>query len=381
MFTELLLKNNKELVDYSIFAHKKGLIQPDTYVLDYDSIIQNYHLIKNKADLYNMDTFVMTKQIGRHPILIQELSKMGAEFVAVDSREAQKIIEYNGQLGHVGHLVQIPIAMIPEILSARPKFVTVYSVEQAYHINEYAKSQKYVQNILFRVVKTAYEGQQTRQYSQEELLDIAKKIQQYSNIKLVGLTSFPCFMFDENKRQVIATDNALELKEMFEYLNLENMNLTVKNMPSHNNLQAIPLVAEWGGTQIEPGHALTGTCPYHQMFPNANEEKIALAYVSEVSHHDNNISYIYGGGYYRRSHWKKVFVPSLNEQIDIIQPDPTSIDYTLGIKKNISVGETIIASFRTQIFVTRSQVALVKGLTTGNPHILGISDSHGTLIK
>ena len=38
-------------------------------------------------------------------------------------------------------------------------------------------------------------------------------------------------------------------------------------------------------------------------------------------------------------------------------------------------------SYRTQIFVTRSSVAVVKGIKEGNPKLLGIYDSQGRKIK
>ncbi|MGL4676115.1 MAG: alanine racemase [Brevinema sp.] len=374
MFSDILLKNNPELTDYALFLHKNGLIQPDTYVLDYDRILQNYQMILKKAQDYRITPLVMTKQFGRHPLLIQGLSELGAEFVTVDFREAQQIIRLGAVLGHIGHLVQIPLKMIPSILQYRPKLVTIYSLEQAHTINEYAKSQNFIQNIMLRVIKTAYPGQQTARYTQKELLAFAKQLQRFPYIHLIGMTSFPCFLLEQDK--IIATDNAQELTEHYNFLNSQGYNLQIKNMPSHNNYSSIPLASQWGATQIEPGHALTGTCPYHKAFPNIQEEKIAIAYISEVSHQDKDISYIYGGGYYRRSQWEYVYTAQKN-QYPILPLDPYAIDYTIGVQGKIPVGETIISSFRTQIFVTRSQIALIKGLSTHSPTLVEICNSQG----
>lgn len=371
MFLDTLLQNNPELVEYTCHLHKKGLMEPDTYVLDVDRIISNYQLIADKAKAYNIETFVMTKQFGRHPLLIQELSKLGAKFVAVDFREAKVILKNKGKIAHIGHLVQIPINMIPSILQYRPYYVTVYSIEQAYHVNEYAKSQNFIQNVFIRVIKTACEGQKTQIYNQETLLNYAQRLQQLSHINLVGMTSFPCFLFI--KDHIVATDNTHQLIESAEFLNSHGFNIKIKNMPSHNSCASIPLIAEYDGQQIEPGHALTGTCPYHKIRSNSPEEKIAILYLSEVSHRINDISYIYGGGYYRRSHWEYVYTPQ-GQKYPIIPPDPTSIDYTIGIKGKLPVGETILSSFRTQIFVTRSEVALVKGLSKNSPQLLKHKD-------
>ncbi|MGL5955283.1 MAG: alanine racemase [Brevinema sp.] len=374
MFSDILLQNNPELMDYALFLHKNGQIQPDTYVLDYDRIIQNYQMILKKSQEYQITPFVMTKQFGRHPLVIQGLSELGAKFVAVDFRETQQIIRLGGILGHTGHLVQIPLKMIPEILQHRPELVTIYSLEQAHAINEYAKSHHFTQNIMLRVIKSTYMGQQTPHYTQQELLAFAEKLHQFSHIHLIGMTSFPCFLFEQD--QVVATDNAQELTEHYNFLNSQGYNLRIKNMPSHNNYSSIALTSQWGANQIEPGHALTGTCPYHKAFPNAQEEKIALAYISEVSHQDKDISYIYGGGYYRRSHWEFVYTAQKN-RYRILPLDPDAIDYTIGIQGKIPIGEPIISSFRTQIFVTRSHIALVKGLSNNTPILSGICDSQG----
>lgn len=66
----------------------------------------------------------------------------------------------------------------------------------------------------------------------------------------------------------------------------------ILNMPSATCCQTIPLIKELGGHQGEPGHALTGTTPLH--LHDNQPEKIAMVYVSEISHHGDNNSYCYG---------------------------------------------------------------------------------------
>ena len=58
-------------------------------------------------------------------------------------------------------------------------------------------------------------------------------------------------------------------------------------------------------------------------------------------------------------------------------PTMESIDYYFEICGNNKVGETVIGAFRTQIFVTRSNVALIEGIKDKNPKIIGIYDSLG----
>ena len=53
----------------------------------------------------------------------------------------------------------------------------------------------------------------------------------------------------------------------------------------------------------------------------------------------------------------------------------------LETKNEHPVGATVIGSFRTQIFVTRSDLAIVSGLQSGEPHLVGIYDSLGNKVR
>ena len=54
-----------------------------------------------------------------------------------------------------------------------------------------------------------------------------------------------------------------------------------------------------------------------------------------------------------------------------------SIDYHFGLSRPCQVGETVVMSFRFQIFVTRSDVVLIDGISQGQPRIVGVYDSLG----
>ena len=58
------------------------------------------------------------------------------------------------------------------------------------------------------------------------------------------------------------------------------------------------MIKENQGTHGEPGHALTGTTPFH--VNRRAVEKPAYVYVSEISHNFRGKSYFYAGGYYSR---------------------------------------------------------------------------------
>ena len=58
-----------------------------------------------------------------------------------------------------------------------------------------------------------------------------------------------------------------------------------------------------------------------------------------------------------------------------------SIDYHFELSENTKVGDTVVMCFRTQVFTTRSKVAVIKGLSKGKPEIVGIYSSLGVLIE
>jgi predicted amino acid racemase len=149
------------------------------------------------------------------------------------------------------------------------------------------------------------------------------------------------------------------------------------NMPSCNSLATIPPAASLGATHAEPGHSLTGTNPDN--LTETNPLKLALLYMSEISHHYENRSYCFGGGHYRRSklQFAAVKTSAGYAECPVKTPDSESIDYYFELQGNFPVGTPVVMSFRTQIFVTRSRVAAVSGLSHSQPSLLGIWDSQG----
>lgn len=61
--------------------------------------------------------------------------------------------------------------------------------------------------------------------------------------------------------------------------------------------------------------------------------------------------------------------------------DDGSIDYTLPLAGEHLVSSAVVLCFRTQIFVTRSDVVLVSGIQHGTAEIVGRYDSLGNLLE
>ena len=121
MFLKTVMERNQPLVRLGIEWQQNGVILPDTYLLDYDTILENARSIKQAGDANGVQNFFMLKQIGRNPLIARALTDMGyVGAVCVDFREALTMVENQIPLGNVGHLVQIPRAALKKILRAKP---------------------------------------------------------------------------------------------------------------------------------------------------------------------------------------------------------------------------------------------------------------------
>ncbi|WP_353892451.1 YhfX family PLP-dependent enzyme [Proteinivorax hydrogeniformans] len=393
MFLDATLRRNPNLIKYATGLHQQGDISPNSYVIDVDAVEFNAREIKKKAQEHNIDLYMMTKQVGRNPELARRIAKCGIEkAVAVDPWEAIALAEAKIKLGNVGHLVQIPNSMISKILSYRPEVITVFSYEMAEAISEEAQKMDIVQDVLLKVVgrkDIVYEGQ-LGGFKEEGLIEEARKVNNLPNVNIAGVTAFPCFIYDYEKKKITATENSKTLLRAYE--KLENqLKIKIKqiNAPSATSCHTIPMLQKLGATHGEPGHALTGTTPLNGQSDQAVEIP-AMVYVSEISHTFDNKAYVYGGGYYRRSKVQKALVgkdfKSLsNQKLPAEDINPESIDYYGALEiqpnQNVCIGDTVVYAFRTQIFVTRSEVVLVEGISQQNPRIIGVYDSFGKKIR
>ena len=113
MFLQTLAAKNERLITMAHTLHKTGTILPDSYVIDVDMLLQNAREILNEANRFGVHLYYMTKQIGRNPYIAHQLEDLGYDgCVAVDFKEAQLMMSHGLKIGHVGHLVQIPKAVL-----------------------------------------------------------------------------------------------------------------------------------------------------------------------------------------------------------------------------------------------------------------------------
>ena len=385
MFLDQTIKRNPALIDFALDTHRRGRLLPDCYLLDVDALLENAAQIGKAAQRAGITLYFMLKQVGRNPVLAQKLMETGyfKGAVAVDYREALFYIKHHIPLGNVGHLVQTPDAALAAVLDARPEIMTVYSLEKARRISGLAKERGFTQDIMLRVVGPddfIYSGQLAG-VPLEELEALSHQLKELPNIRVAGVCGFPCVMYDEESHTLEATPNANTVKLAAGLLLQWGHEISQLNMPSASCADSMPLIAKLGGTHAEPGHGLLGSTPYHTI---GGIERQALVYLTEVSHNYNGQGYCYGGGYYRRGHLAHALVGDSAHRgrvIRVIPPNDDSIDYHLGLEEPCQVGEGVVMAFRTQIFVTRSQLALVEGLSKGSPTVTGIFDAFGNRLE
>ena len=382
MFLNQTIRRNRELAETAFMLHQEGRILPDSYVVDVDAFLENARRLLHKAEENHIKLYFMLKQIGRNPYLAKALVELGySGAVVVDYREGLVMMRHNIPIGNVGHLVQVPGALIKNMVAYGPEVMTVYSREKIMEIQAAAAELGRRQALMLRVYgdfDMIYSGQ-TAGFHLDELKETAIWIKtECPQLEIKGVTSFPCYLYDETSGDVLPTRNLETVKCAVEILKTCGVDVTLVNTPSATCCHTIDKMVEFGGNCGEPGHGLSGTTPMHA--EHDLEEIPAVVYVSEVSHNFMGNAYCFGGGHYRRSHVKHVLVgKSLKDSRDltVIPPTDESIDYHFGISEECTVGDTAVMAFRFQIFVTRSDVALVKGIRKGCPEIIGIYDSQG----
>ncbi|MFF3176632.1 YhfX family PLP-dependent enzyme [Streptomyces sp. NPDC057900] len=384
MFLDTVLTRNPGLVDAAAALHRNGDIPPDTYVVDLDAVEANAALLAAEADRLGISLWFVVKQLGRNPELIRAIARHIPRSAAIDPAEARTLHAAGARPGNLGHLVQIPRRALPEMLAWRPETVTVFDLANARAVSEAARELGFVQPVLIRLEGAegdVYPGQEGG-VPLDRLESFAKEAEALDGIRIAGVTAFPCVLCDPATGVPAATPNfglAIRARELLAARGHHDLKLSA---PSATSMASLPLLAELGATHGEPGHALTGTTPLHAVDP-AQPEQPAYVYVSEVAHTlDDGRPAIFGGGFYSRAHIRSALLPRTGIRLGVQDAPAENIDYyrlldAPGRAADARVGDTALLAFRTQIFVTRSTVAVVSGLASGAPRLNGLYDAHG----
>jgi predicted amino acid racemase len=391
MFLHSLLRTNPQFVSSAIELHQSGKIPANSYVLDVDTISENAKHVLAEARKHSLTVFPMTKQFGRNAHALKALTTAGVDsFVSVDMTCARGIRQGGFQVGHLGHLVQIPKHEIAEALSFAPRYWTVFSRFQAELINK-ALTRGARQAVLLRVyghddvvVPTHAGG-----FAVETIDADIDYIAGLPGIDIAGVTTYPSANFERLDRVVVETPNVHSMLAVAEKLRRSGVKDVQINMASELSTATISLAAKFGATQVEPGHAFTGTSPL-QIFAKVPERQ-AMIYLSEISHAAAGGSFFFGGGLYEcigaLEHTRQALVGRANSRgsahqlTDLILPPNGVIDFYGKLSHSSSFdarpGDTVIVCTRPQAFFTRAYIVPVKGIHSGSPEVLGVWDING----
>jgi predicted amino acid racemase len=213
-----------------------------------------------------------------------------------------------------------------------------------------------------------------------------------SNVRLVGVTAFPCVRYNANPDEPPAelTPNFYTIVRAAETLRSLGVEVTQINAPGNTSSRTMPILAEAGATHVEPGHGLLGTSPNHS-FRSDLPERPTYTWVSEISHHVGDRAYAFGGGLFKdiyqpgfhaRALVGSTWEEARNNAVTYLDDIPQIIDYhaVLAPGDRCLVGDTALFGFRTQMQMTRSYIAPVSGISTGNVKLHYLFDTANTAL-
>ncbi len=389
MFLDTVLARNPELAEAAAVLHDKGAVPPDTYVVDRDAVEANAELLAGEAQRLGLGLWFVVKHLGRNPELIRAVARHLPEAAAIDAPEARALNAAGARPANVGHLVQIPRRALPEVLAWRPSYVTVFDTDNARAVSAEAVRQSTVQDVLVRVEgdpRSVYPGQEGG-VPLERLDSFAEAAEALPGIRIAGVTGFPCLLCDPRTGTPQPTTTFALLRKARAQLAGRGHTGLRLSAPSATCVASLPLLSDLGATHGEPGHALTGTTPLHAL-DQKQPERPAYVYVTEVSHTlADGRPALHGGGFYPRADIGDALLYRTGTRLRVGGIPAENIDYyrllsasghghadgaPRSARTDVRAGDTAVLAFRTQIFVTRSNVAVVSGLSSGAPELTGL---------
>lgn len=395
MFLDLVRRRNPRFLDAAVSLHRAGEIPAGCYAIDLDAVGRNSERLRGEADRLGLELFAMTKQVSRGEPFMAALRSGGIErTVAVDMECALATRRAGLRLGHLGHLVQVPRHQAGVAAGLEPANWTVFDHGKAAEAAAANFAIGREQPILARIVGPGdrfYPGHEGG-FAADEVLAVAAAIDELPGARFAGVTTFPASLYDREARRVAPTPNLATLQAAATRLAAAGRTEVQVNAPGTTSIATLPMLASAGATQVEPGHALTGTTPAHA-FADLPEDPAAL-YVSEISHHAGGRAYCFGGGLYVDPVFGDYEIKALVAEdegedarllVEAELPPPEAIDYygmlTPPAGKRLRQGATVVFGFRIQAFITRSPVAGIAGVASGEPRVVGIWRLDGTAVE
>ncbi|MDE2792554.1 MAG: alanine racemase [Paracoccaceae bacterium] len=391
MFLDVLLRRNPAFIEAVIELHQQGRIPANSYVLDLDAIESNASLFRKEAERLGMATFAMTKQVGRHSGFCQAVMRGGIrQAVAVDMQCAIACERAGMEIGHLGHLVQVPRHEAGKAAGLRPEYWTVFSEGKAGEAAAAASRAGHEQKLMARIQSEGdifYFGHEGG-FAADAIVATADAIDATAGAVFAGITTFPALLFDPDTGQVAPTPNLATLSAAADALRSAGRDGIEINAPGTTSSAVLGALADAGATQCEPGNGLHGTTPLHAV--KDLPEVPAVLYLSEVSHLHHGRAFCFGGGLYIDPVFPDYDLQAIVSReststrtalarVEI--PPPSAIDYYGLIDQSdcprVREGDSVVFGFRGQAFVTRANVVGVSGVSTGRPEAGAVENGFG----
>ena len=329
--------------------------------------------------------------------------------VAVESQELNTLVRYGIKIGHVGHLENVPENDIDYVLKvAKPQVITVFNYEKARMISQRAERLGITQDLMIRPMSpsdTLYPYMEGG-VPEENAIELIQNINSLPNVKVVGVTSFPCMLFDLKSMEPVFMANIDTLGRVAEKARRNGIEIHQINTPPVCTTRSIPYYSSKGSTHLEPGLGLSGMNPMQIYDAGSHPEIPAAVYVTEVSHFFEDYAMVYAGGFsyiemFELAYDGKSYVPDIAKMKlkalvgrtpQELMKNPVDAEHYRGLidyharlykdsaKRDLRVGDTVVYGFRAQMFVTRSHVAVVSGVKENDPKLIGIFDHANNLI-
>lgn len=394
MFLNALKKRNPDLLHTAIQLHQENKIPANTWVVDLDTIQENAQILYEAKLENGLETYVMAKQHARNPLITNLAVREGLNAaVCVDEQCCHVSEKYDTPVGHVGHLNQIPKRDLEKVMKLNPQVWTVFCVEQARIVSDVAAQLNVKQDILLRVYRegdTFFNGQEGG-FAFEKLIDDAREIMKLKNVTIVGTVSFPCMKYDPTGLESAKITQNMNTIVKAAQLLQDELDVEIKqiNAPGNTSSATFSKLKAEGATHVEPGHGLLGTTPAHA-WNFELKERPAYCYVTEVTHKYNGMAYAHGGGL-----WQDIYNPEFENKV-LVGSDPQKafenettwkrvnqiIDYhaPLADGDRCKVGDSAVFGIRTQMHMTRSWIAIVKGIKEKKAELAGLFDHAGNML-
>ena len=391
MFLDLIRRRNPKLIEQAIALHQAGKLPANAYVIDLDAVEDNARAIAGAAAKFGLTVLAMTKQMGRNGSFCRAVKRGGiAKAVAVDMECARATHRAGMEVGHIGHLVQVPKREAEAAAHLSPDWWTVFNFDKAREAGAASRKRGRVQPLLARIQAAGdqfYRGHEGG-FSASDIVAVADELDRTPGGRFAGVTTFPALLFDPASGKVKPTPNLETLRRAAESLAKAGRQRIEINAPGTTSSATVEALAEAGATQIEPGHGLTGTTPLHAV--EDLPERPAAVYLTEVSHLAGNEAFCFGGGLYIDPVFPDYQVTAIVAREpttaaaalrNVEIPVPAAIDYygmiDAGGPSKPQPGDSVVFGFRAQAFVTRAYVVGISGLSRGQPVVEDVHDAFG----